>query len=73
MASLYQREGKAMAVVMNDTNKDEEVKLELAPEALDGKKISSAKDAETGESITLDGNLLKVKVPLREYRILLFE
>jgi hypothetical protein len=73
MASLYLREGKAMVIIMNDTDNDETVKFEFDPQVLNSGAISNVKDAENESRITPKGKIIDIPVPAREFKILFIE
>jgi len=71
MVSSYILNGKIMVIVMNDTkNPVETVGFDAKRLNKLGISLKDLKNAETGEEVPCIGNAIAVKVPARDYRIL---
>ena len=74
MASTYTRPGKAMIIVLNDTDNDEVIELNIdMAKTVPGKARITAKDGYSNENITIANNVIKISVPNREFRIIILE
>jgi hypothetical protein len=74
MASTYTRPGKAMIIVLNDTDKDEIIELKLdKARVVPGNPTLTAKDATADKALEIKNSILKVSVPNREFRIIILK